>query len=146
MAAPTWHERELPILEALAAREEQHPLGVSLDEVAEQAGLPRERAAIAVGALIDDGYVAGSPVHDQAGDDWLGLKLRGDGRRAVRQWPVVDDAGKALLAVLEQRLEKEDDPEKRGALEGMLRSARQLTGTVLREVTVAWGRQVLGPS
>jgi hypothetical protein len=146
VAVPTWHERELPALEALAALEETRENGSSLDEVAELAGLPRARAVIAVEALIDSGHVAGHPAHDMAGKDWLALRLLAPGRRAVRQWPSDDLTADALVDVLEQRIAQEDDPDERGRLERMRDAARNLGGAALREVTVAWARQVLGPS
>jgi hypothetical protein len=143
MAAPTWHDRELPLLEALAELEREH--GVGLDQLVERTGLPREQAAIAVEALIEDGYVAGSAAHDMGGKDWLSLRLLGDGRRAVRQWPSEDTSAQALVDVLEQRLAETDDPEERSRLERMRDAAKGLGGAVLREVTTAWARQVLGP-
>jgi hypothetical protein len=118
MAESTWHERELPLLEAVRAAEES---GEDIERAA-RAALPDLDQAIylrTVQALIDDGKLEGKVLPSAAGP--IRALIRGlapEGRRMVGQWPSPSDPFEGLLRAIDEQLhDSSTDAETRSALQ-----------------------------
>lgn len=100
----TWTTRELPILEAVLKLEEADTKQVRSSDLARMAGLTDAEARRAWAALAEDGYVRSSQMLGGSFNQWVAVypRLRGKGRRAVKQWPA--DGYDALLAALDERI------------------------------------------
>lgn len=144
MAERTWEGLEQPILEAVAALEDEKPR-VHLRDVVERTGLPAERVKIGVGRLLQTDLLTANvlPGDGDALNHVAGLRLLPRGRQAVGQWPSADPA-EAFLQVLAQRIATEDDPEERGRMQRWLDSARQVGAGVTTGVVTAVIQQVTG--
>ena len=126
----TWNEREVPILEAVYAIEEQGN-GAQSRGLAEITGLELGVAMRAVAALVESQHLAGSDVPSMADrfPDYINLRLLERGRRAIGQWP--PGPGDAFLVALNRLIAAETDPDERSRL------------TRLRDAAVDVGKQVL---
>ena len=90
MARSTWHARDLPILEAVAAAEEADA-AIDSDGLATATGLAETAVARGLAALMDGDYISGDDVSSQTTPfALLDVRLRERGRRAVGQWPSED--------------------------------------------------------
>ena len=92
----------------------------SRDQVAAATGLDRADVNDAIIGLIGGGYVTGNDAGTMAERwDWIDLRLTGDGRRAVGQWPSTDP-GETLVRLLEERIATTADPDERSRLTKVL--------------------------
>ena len=90
MARSTWHARDLPILEAVAAAEEADA-AIDSDGLATATGLSETAVARGLAALLDGDYISGDDESSQTTPfALLDVRLRERGRRAVGQWPSED--------------------------------------------------------
>ena len=104
MARRVWQERELGILESLAAAEERDEPELRWDELLEHTELRPVQLSMGLRALYDDGFITGHDVSSQGSIwtlDWV--RLLGPGRVASGQWPA-EDGYVALLEALEERI------------------------------------------
>lgn len=137
MATGTWAARELPILEAIAARARSIG-GPRWEEIAADVGLPAEEVQLALRRLLDAGYIEGIDVTSMgdAGFELLNIKLLEPALRVVGIWP--NDAYDELLATLDRRIDDEADPNRRGKLErlrdGVLDMGKSVATSVITEV------------
>ncbi len=147
MARLTWHQREQLLLEAIRDLEDELLGQLQNMHLTEHTGLGATDVALGLQALLDGDFIAGgdiSSAEDPPGSaQLLGIRLRPAGRVHVRQWPG-DDAAAALLEVLDDAIERTDDPEQRGALEQTRRGLKGLAGKVLTEVAVGYAKRVSG--
>lgn len=119
MAQSTW-TRDLRVLDAIRDLESQGSVAGSRDQVAAATGLDRADVNDAIIGLIGGGYVTGNDAGTMAERwDWMDLRLTGDGRRAVGQWPSADP-GETLLRLLEERIATTADPDERSRLTKVL--------------------------
>jgi hypothetical protein len=133
MVEETWRDQELPILEAVGAGEVRGELLDSLSAGA-AAGLTGSAAARAVQALVENGYLVGAYDDDISViyEGYFNLRLTGEGRRAVGQWPA--DPATRLLAELDRRIAAEADPGMRLRLERARSTLGDMGKQVLAEV------------
>ena len=61
-------------------------------------------------------------------------------KAGIRQWPA--DSTEALVALLDERIADENDPEQRSRLERLRDALGELSGDVLRGVLTDWPRQL----
>ena len=111
----TWYEREVPILEAVHAREEAGDRN-DLEDIIEATGLDPGAAGRTVRSLVENGYLDG--IDATGGDDvtnFLRLRLLAPARREIGQWP--PGPAEALIALLERRIDAATDPDERTRLE-----------------------------
>jgi hypothetical protein len=114
-AAMTWYEREVPILEAVHAREEAGDR-TDLEDIVEATGLDSLVAGRAVRSLVESGRLEG--IDATGGDDvtnFLRLRLLEPARRDIGQWP--PGPAEALIALLDRRIDTATDPYERTRLE-----------------------------
>ncbi|HEX6328240.1 MAG TPA: hypothetical protein VFZ72_16865 [Jiangellaceae bacterium] len=69
---------------------------------------------------------------------YIGLRLTGQGRRAIGQWPAEgNEAVDAFLARIEQAIERSDDDVERSGLRRLLDASRVFARDVSVEVAAA---------
>lgn len=112
----TWFAREIPLLEAIAELADELDHYPSLAEVRKRAQIDPDDADEGMRALFEAGYITGVDVSTQQGLDLLDVRLTGDGRVAVGQWPS-DDPIEALVQRLDQLIAATEKPEDKGRLE-----------------------------
>jgi len=137
VATSTWATVELPVLEAIAARARSIG-GPRWEDIVKDVDLPAEQVQLALRRLADDGYISGIDVTSMgdAGYELLDIKLLAPGLRAAGVWP--RDPYEELVATVEDRIEDEKDPERRGKLErlrdGLLDVGKSVGTSVIAEV------------
>ena len=144
MAAETWNERELPILEAIAALEEElirrHDL--TDDLLQERTGLDGRTVERALRSLEYAGYLTGTDASSMSGFGMMSIELRGPGRRAIGQWPSTDPAD-AFVRALDRMLATEADPDERSRLQRLRDAAADVTKQVLSGALVVAGETLM---
>lgn len=116
MAPRTWETRELPLLEVIAAAEQEGPTyALPSDEVGRRAGLDQMAAQMGRRELHRAGYIRGADVSSHDGWGLINIKLEERGRRQVGQWPS-ENGYDELIRLLDGRLESTDDEDERGSL------------------------------
>lgn len=145
MARLAWHEREQLILEAIRDLEDESSGQLQNAPIIKATGLPERDVALGLEALLDGGYVLGRDMEglNGPGANIFGARLAPAGRVKVKQWPG-EDAADALLAVLDDALDRTEDPEQRQALEQAKTGLRGLAGKVLTEIAVGYAKRVSG--
>lgn len=146
VARLTWDEREQLILEAIRDLEDDDP-DLQNGVIEQATGLSEKDVGLGLQALIDDDYIAGSDGQtfaEAVGAYVVGARLAPKARRHLRQWPNPEDARDALLQVLDDALERTEDPEEQTALEQAKRGIRSLTGKVITELSVALIKRASG--
>lgn len=141
MAAPTWEQRELKILEAIAQLELDDKDRVDHGTLMRMTGLTEPEARQGLTALSEGGYIRHGSRAGSRGS-WIIFmpRLSAMGRRAVGQWP--PESLDAILRVLEARIQAEQDPERRSKLEKVRDAIGQLSYDVLKGVLIDWARQL----
>ena len=137
MSYPTWEARELPILKAIARHDEDASPLMSDDLAAELPDLDDRSRTAGLQALIDDGYVIATDASSFDQVTFINLRLSGEGRRAVGQWPP-HDAYDVLLRIVEAQAAAARTAAERTRLE-RLRDAitgvgREVVGEVIADV------------
>jgi predicted ArsR family transcriptional regulator len=136
MVRATWESRELPILRAIHDLEEADSVQVTTGELAQMAGISEPDARRAFHALLEDGYVqSGTILGGSPQQVILFPSLRGDGRRAIEQWPS-ETALAALLSVLDERIASGSGQEQtrfRGLRDSILSIGEQAAGSLLAD-------------
>lgn len=128
MAENTWMDLEMPMLEEIeradsSGSQSAHDSGTLVDAI----GTEADRVDRAVELLIEDDYVSGIDV-TSVGDSrqqFIGIKLRPKGVRAIGRWPSADPF-ESLVGVLEQRIREVDDPKEKERLQGLLTSLKDV--------------------
>ncbi len=129
MASPTWNERELKILEAIAEAADRGA-NPGNQEIVRLTGLPKASVDLGLRRLFQATYVTGSEVTNQGERfELVNIELLERALRELRIWP--DVAADVLLAALEVRIEAEADPVAKSKL------------VALRDAAVGVGRDVL---
>jgi hypothetical protein len=135
MAELDWHERALPILEAVYQAEEAGDDVCNVNGVARSTGLDSQLAKRTTVDLVESGYLAGSILRSAQGPVGVsGLRLLERGRRAIGQLP--PGPAEALIAVLDRQIAAATDPGKQSAL----RRFRDALAAFVRDV----GAQAVG--
>ena len=143
MADRSWEDLEQPILEAVAALEDEID-DVGLAALVERTGLSLDEVRIGTRRLFDSDLLTGLDATAANGVfQAFSLRLLPRGRQAVGQWPSADPA-EAFLQTLAQRIAVEEDPEERGRLQRWLDSGRQVGTGVATGVVTAVVQQVTG--
>lgn len=145
MASDTWESRELPILEALAALEEESSStfpNVNDDDLGGRAGIDGPAFARSMRSLADAGYLRGSDASDMAAWGMISIELLSRGRRAIGQWPSEDPAD-AFLRALDRAIAVESDDDKRSILERLRENAAEIGRSVLSGLIVVASEGVL---
>jgi hypothetical protein len=150
MAHATWPTREVPILEAIAEIEArpgpQYP--ITKHDLAEMAAISEQDLVTGFRALVEDGYITHGTMlqgaHESGFHSVTGPRLRGKGRRAIRQWPG-EDPFHDLIDVLERLIAATDEPEEKTRLEKLKAALWGLGEKVGTAVAIAWGESVFGP-
>jgi DNA-binding transcriptional ArsR family regulator len=140
MAEPTWTRREVPILEAIAARSNASVGPQSADVVADT-GLSDLDVSLGLRALEDAGYVTGVRMHKSQMKIYANLRLQERGRRATGQWPA--DSIDSLVALLAARIASEPDAETRSRLERLRDAIAGMGRDVAVSVLSEWAKGVL---
>lgn len=134
--APTWFDRDLPVLEATISllEERGHPGAfVQVREIAERSGIDAGVVLTALAAMEHE-YVSLNLV--LAGGDPNPQMVTGvtaEARRAVGQWPSPETMADRILAALETTVEQEEDPVRKGRI----RAAADAVAGIGRDVLVS---------
>jgi hypothetical protein len=137
----TWNSIEVPPLLAVRSGELSTDRSMFIaDDAARGAGIDDiSLATRRMRALAEDGYVA---FDDDGGlvagpGFYIGLRLTGQGRRAIGQWPAEgNEAVDAFLARIEQAIERSDDDVERSGLR-LVDASRVFARDVSVEVAAA---------
>jgi predicted ArsR family transcriptional regulator len=137
----TWATRELPVLDATVSLLEESYM-VTVSDIAGKTGLD---AAVVARSLetLHPAYVDFRKT-ETGGDPtfWYVLKVTGQARRAVGQWPTPDSFVTKLAEELSAAAAAEEDTERKT----LLSYAARLVGDTLRDVAVRAAGQVLAPA
>jgi len=126
MAERTLETIERPILEAVRAAEIE-----SRDFEPSGLGLDPSVYVTAARSLIEDGFIDGRVTVSGSGIvvSLMVDRLSGKGRRAIQQWPG-DDAFEELVAIIRDRIAREDDPGLKRKLQHLLDSLQDVNKVV----------------
>jgi hypothetical protein len=130
MVRDMWETRDRPLLEAIAAAEEDGHTVERPSKLFGTAGLSEPEVLTGLKALYKDGLVYGIDASSLSGFDMLEIELSGDGRRAVGSWPSRDPYVD-LIRLLEARVAATSDTDERTRLQRMLGSVRDLGSDVV---------------
>lgn len=114
----TWHQRDLPVLQAIVQLKDENPgQPISREQVEQATGLDSETVRRAVYSLHDEPYI-------ETGGSLVDLheyikRATGDGKRAAEFWPTPDKLADLLRDAILQAAEREADPEKRSKLKAL---------------------------
>jgi len=114
----TWETRERPILEAIAAADERDEAIAHSSDLEALTGLPAHGVRAGLRALRQDSYIEAIDATSHHGFDYMEIRLTGDGRRAVGQWPP-DDTYRAVLEQLDALIAASSDSGTRTKLESL---------------------------
>lgn len=144
MASRTWETRELPLLDVIAADEEDGPTyALPSDEVGQRAGLDPMAAQIGLRELHRAGYIRGVDVSSHDGWGLINIKLEERGRRAVGQWPS-ENGYDELIRLLDGRLASTDEEDERSSLRRLRDAATDVGRGVVSAVIYDLGRGMAG--
>jgi hypothetical protein len=136
--ATQWERVDRPVLEKVAelGGDDEDPIR-NTHVLTEALGddFDQRRVARSVGRLVDGRYLDASDACSSDSDEWLAIRLAEKGRRFVGMWPS-DDAARALLELLDERIAQEDDPDERTRLQGLREAAKNVGQGVLSGVLV----------
>jgi hypothetical protein len=146
----TWQDREQRVLEVIRDAEEAGE-EMNLDVLAERVTLDDDfirnhrLVALTLRRLLDARFIDATVL--AAGDDPMiaahDVVLLERGLRAVQVWPSKDPYA-ALVAMLEERLETETEPEKRSRIRTFLDGAKGAGRDVGVDLIAAFLRQMAG--
>jgi hypothetical protein len=143
MVKPTWEDREIPILDAIAQAEEGGA-APDFDDLVEATGLDSQTIQQGVQALHDAEYVTG--LDSSAGGigfRLIEMRLLERGKRQTGQWPAEDNF-EDFVRLLKQRIEEADDPETKRGLQRVLETVTGVGSNVLAGVLLAYVKRRLG--
>jgi hypothetical protein len=135
----TWETRDLPVLKAIVAIEEESGRFAMVDAIAERTGLDDEQVQRAVGALsreepslfeVIDASSMGGTHYAGAGD------ITGHARRVVGAWPTPESLADRLIAALEDTAANGEDEEHRSWAKRALEGGKGVGKGVLTSVLV----------
>ena len=128
MADRTWETEERPLLEAYRRAEvEGRPMTTV---TADQAGLSLELYQRVLPTLSESRHLDGRAIRSDQGPSVMMVRtLTEKGRRAIGQWPS-DDAVTELVALLKDRIAREDDPTLKQKLQRLLDSLQDVNKVV----------------
>ena len=138
MADDTWSTLALPALEEIANQERKGNRPGNAD-VAEAIGAARDALNREMENLVVSQYVEGTDVTGMTSrvSEYINLHLLERGKRAVGEWPS-EDPYADLVALLEHRIAKEENPERRSRLQrfldGVIEAGKDVAAAVLTEV------------
>lgn len=134
MASSTWDTRERPLLEAVITLEAAGD-NLSIQRLAEQAGLTERDALLGVAALINARYLVGEEVTGMGEEvrQFIVEEPTERARRATGQWPPLDTY-EDLVDLLDERIETTDDPEEKGKLRRLRDAVRDVGSGMMADV------------
>lgn len=140
----TWETRELPILEAVAAAEERGEDPALAARTAVE-GLSDDLYGLTIANLAQGDYL---DAHlRQSADGTIGVamvvRLKPNGKRAVRQWPS-GDLGEALMGAIQRAIEAEADPERTSRLRRFLEAAGTAGQDVVTQIAIGVVKSAAG--
>jgi hypothetical protein len=140
VAADTWTDRELRILESIAQLEDEVKQSWNLTDelVIQQTGIERRQVHRSLRSLQDGGYLTYEDASSMTGDGMAAIELRGMGRREIGQWPNTDPAD-GFLRALQQVIATTEDPDERTRIQKLLSAAGDVTKQVLAGAIVTAG-------
>jgi DNA-binding MarR family transcriptional regulator len=132
-----WYRRDLRILERVALAEVAGAEEVTTWDLAAELGLDQHDVTLGLQALKEADFVHWNAMPRYGRDMYklLWPRLKERGRRTLRKWPV--DGYDALLAILEERIEAEREPDERSKLMRLLTALRGMSRDVAVEVIAA---------
>lgn len=139
----TWNRLALPILEAVFRFEEADAEGTQTSDVAQATGLELEPTRRELRRLYEDGLVIGEVLSWTGPWDMYGIRLSGQARRQIGQWPP-EDSYDALLEVLRLQIENEQDPDQRTRLERLRETIGEVGQSVVSTVLAAYLKNQIG--
>jgi hypothetical protein len=133
-----WTTRDNPILRHVAwLLEVQEEDWVDAWTVERTSDFTAKDAGRALMRLYRGGYVDGEPQAGLADDNVLIVRLTEKGLREVGIWPDPTEKAQAFIDALEKAAEQESDPEQKGRLRQLAKSARSVSEGVLGSVIAA---------
>lgn len=140
----TWETREWPALLAVAQHLDQHPGDeLFLHDLAQTTGTDTEELRRATAALLAGGYIEASVMPGFGPTRLVVTGLTEKGRRASGLWPE-GDTFDALIDALQEAADSTDDPDERGKLENLRRTALDTGKGVMNAVIQAWIKRMTG--
>lgn len=137
MAKDTWASREMPILQAIAEKDQAGKTIERISELASATGLPRQLVEAGVRRLLEAEMIEGLDASSFDGFELLEIRLRERGRRSIGSWPNDTDAYAEFVRLLDQRVQAEEDPDERGRFERLREAAKRIgesgVGSLLAE-------------
>ncbi|KJE76904.1 hypothetical protein FEAC_14060 [Ferrimicrobium acidiphilum DSM 19497] len=137
--APTWFDRDLPVLEAVIELFEERGLaGFTGAQVAERCGKEPNDVFVALSALKDEYVFLETTLPGLTADSQWITGVTALARQAVGQWPSLDTYADRFMAALQQAAYHESDPAKqskiRSAADSVAGIGRDILVTVLSNV------------
>ena len=141
----SWERIALPVLQALL-KAEQGDRDVYVQELRASLGEVSDREFHnTLENLLQDGYISGTPFHEggQRYPEYLDLRLLGQGRQVLRDWPA-DSHFEAWMSAIDAAIATTDEPAERSRLEKLRSTALEvgqgmLTGILTNVVTQVTG-------
>jgi hypothetical protein len=132
-----WYRRDLRLLERIAVAEASGSEDLLSWEIAPELGLELHDTMVGLQALREADFIHWVNQVRYGRDQYklLWPRLKERGRRTLRKWPL--DGYDALLAVLEERIESETEPERRSKMVRLLTALRDMGRDVAVEVIAA---------
>lgn len=145
MAAPSWEQRERPILEAILQSEEAGThRDMTVEVVAEMTGLEPAVVGRALQSLIDARFVDAidSSTFGSSYPEYMAPRLLERGRRDVGQWP--PGIAEAFTQRLDSLISTETDPTAQTRLRRLKEAAGEVSKGVVSGAIVAAGQWAAG--
>ena len=117
MAARSWEDVELPILEEVVAAHQGGQEAPDTDALAERTGLDEGRVVGAVRTLLLSEHLEAIDASAMDGEHYMRIRPLKPALQATGAWPSQDPFDE-LIRVLEERAAQSDDPDEAAKLRG----------------------------